>query len=78
MIWPYRAVAILLAAGLAAAAAQPRVPPSDLPGRERFRFTPLPEFMQPQPPPEPLIRRDCDARAATSRSRQRARRDRDC
>jgi hypothetical protein len=78
MIWLYRAVAILLAAGFAAAAAEPRVPPSDLPGRERYRFTPSPEFMQPQPLPEPLIRRECDDRDGARTRQQRARRGRDC
>jgi hypothetical protein len=78
MNWLYRAAAILLAAGLAAAAAEPRVPPSDLPGRERYRFAPSPEFMQPQPLPEPLIRPGCDDRAAASRAKQRARREREC
>jgi hypothetical protein len=78
MIWLYRAVAILFAAGLTAAAAQPRVPPSDLPGRERYRFTPSPEFMQPQPLPEPLIRREFDGRDGSRTKQQRARRDRDC
>jgi hypothetical protein len=76
MIWLYRAVAILLAAGFAAA--EPRVPSSDLPGRERYRFTPSPEFMQPQPLPEPLIRRECDDRNGARTRQQRARRERDC
>jgi hypothetical protein len=78
MIWPYRAVAILLAAGFATAAAQPRVPSSDLPGRERYRFMPSPEFMQPQPLPEPLPRRECNNRDQSRAEQQRARRDRNC
>ena len=40
---------ILLIAGIAAAEAAPLVPSGDLPGRERYRFTPSPldRFMQP-------------------------------
>jgi len=43
---------ILLIAGIAAAEAAPLVPSGDLPGRERYRFTPSPldRFMQPTPP----------------------------
>jgi hypothetical protein len=69
-----------LAAGLTAAAAEPRVPSSDLPGRERYRFDPSPvdRFMQPQPLPEPLIRRGCEDRDLSRTKQQRARRDRDC
>jgi hypothetical protein len=55
-------VAVLLAAGLSVADAQPFVPPSEQPGRQRERFTPSPvdRFLQPQPTmPEPLIRREC-------------------
>jgi hypothetical protein len=80
MVWLCRVAAILVAAGLTAAAAQPRVPSSDLPGRERYRFTPSPidRFMQPQPLPEPLIRRGCDSRDGSWTKQQRARRDRDC
>jgi hypothetical protein len=74
-----RIVALLLVACLSAADAAPNVPPSELPGRERERFTPSPldRFMQPQPLPEPLIRSDCDDRGP-SRSTQRRRRNRDC
>jgi hypothetical protein len=79
MLWLYRGVAaLLLIAGLTAAAAEPRVPPSDLPGRERYRFTPSPEFMQPQPLPEPLVRPECDYRDGSRTKQQRARRDRNC
>ena len=80
MNWLYRAAAILLAVGLTAAAAQPLVPPSDQAGRERYRFSPSPieRFMQPQPLPEPLIRRGCDNRNGSQAKQQRARRDRDC
>jgi hypothetical protein len=75
----YWIVAILLVAGLSAAAAAPNVPPSEQPGRERERFTPSPldRFMQPIKPTEPLLRWDCDDRGAT-RSKQRSRRNRDC
>jgi hypothetical protein len=71
--------AILLLAGLSVAAAAPNVPPSELPGRERERFTPSPldRFMQPIRPTEPLVRRDCHE-PGTSRWKQRSRRDRDC
>ena len=74
-----RSIAIL-SAGVAAAAAQPLVPPSDQAGRERYRFSPSPidRFMQPQPLPEPLIRRGCDNRDGSQTRQQRARRDRDC
>jgi hypothetical protein len=64
MTWLCRAVAMLLLAATSVAEAAPNVPPSELPGRERERFTPSPldRFMQPQPLPEPLIRSDCDDR----------------
>jgi hypothetical protein len=74
-----RIAALLLVAGLSAAEAAPNVPPSELPGRERERFTPSPldRFMQPIRPTEPLIRSDCDDRGP-SRSQRRSRRNRDC
>jgi hypothetical protein len=74
------AVMLLVAASATAAAAGPLVPPSDQPGRERYRFSPSPidRFMQPQPLPEPLIRRGCDNRDGSQTRQQRARRDRDC
>ena len=52
---------ILLIAGIAAAEAAPLVPSGDLPGRERYRFTPSPldRFMQLNPPARPLLRWDC-------------------
>jgi hypothetical protein len=68
---------ILLLAGTAAAA--PLVPPSEQPGRERYRFEPSPldRFMQPQAPAEPLIRWQCHE-PATSRYKPRSRRSKDC
>ena len=74
-----RIAAILLSAGLSAAEAAPNVPPSELPGRERERFTPSPldRFMQPRQLPEPLIRRECDDNGA-SRPKRGARRGGTC
>ena len=71
-----RIAALVLFAGTAAAA--PLVPPSDQAGRERYRFEPSPldRFMQPNPPPKPLLRWDCDQRA--SRGKPRSRRNRNC
>jgi len=70
---------MLLLAALSAADAAPNIPPSELPGRERYRFAPSPldRFMQPQPQPQPLIRRECVDRI-WRRSKQGAWRDRDC
>jgi hypothetical protein len=68
------AVMLLVAASATAAAAGPLVPPSDQPGRERYRFTPSPldRFFEPSPPAKPLLRWDCGARsAAHGRSRSR-------
>jgi hypothetical protein len=72
---------LLLAAGLCAAAAAPLVPSSELPGRERERFTvsPVERFMRPGPfePPqviEPAAGPQCDVakpRHAKSRSARR-------
>ena len=61
MVW--RIAAVLLFAGTAAAA--PLVPPSDQPGRERYRFEPSPldRFMQPNPPAKPLLRFRAASRA---------------
>jgi hypothetical protein len=75
----YAIAAILLFAGLSAAAAAPAVPSSDLAGRERFRFEPSPldRFMQPNQQREPLLRWECDDRTPP-RSKQRARRNKDC
>jgi hypothetical protein len=73
-------IAFLLVAGISAAeAATPFVPPSDLPGRERYRFMPSPldRFMQPQRPPKPLLRWDCNDRGAW-RTKPRSKRYWDC
>jgi hypothetical protein len=70
---------MMLLASISAAGAAPLVPPSDLPGRERYRFTPSPldRFMQPTPHAKPLLRWDCDQRRGWG-STQRSRRHRDC
>jgi hypothetical protein len=49
--------AVLLVAGIPAAAAAPPVPSSVMPGRERDRFTdsPVERFMQPGPYPAPPV-----------------------
>jgi hypothetical protein len=75
----YAIAAILLLAGLSAANAAPAVPSSELPGRERDRFTPSPldRFMQPIRPTEPLVRWDCHE-PGTSRWKQRSKRNKDC
>ncbi len=75
-----RATAVmLLLVGVAAAEAAPLVPPSDQPGRERYRFAPSPldRFVEPNPPAKPLLRWDCDPHGA-ARTKPRARRHRDC
>jgi hypothetical protein len=53
---PCKIAGLLLAAGISVAAAAPQIPSSELPGRERDRFTesPVERFMRPgsqQPPP---------------------------
>ena len=70
---------LLLLAGIPAAAAGPLVPPSDQPGRERYRFTPTPldHFFEPSPPAKPLLRWDCGARGA-AHGRSRSRRSSNC
>jgi hypothetical protein len=77
--WLSSITGIALIVGVAAATAAPLVPPGDLPGRERYRFTPSPldRFMQPSPRVEPLLRWDCGPRRR-SRSPPRARRHRYC
>jgi hypothetical protein len=79
MPWLRRLIPMMLLASIPAADAAPLVPPSDLPGRERYRFTPSPldRFMQPNPPTKPLLRWDCGQRRAWH-STQRSRRHRDC
>jgi hypothetical protein len=72
--------AILLVVGLSVATAAPLVPSSELPGRQRERFTPSPldRFMQPSQPTGPLLRWDCDDRGPPPSKQQRSRRNRDC
>jgi hypothetical protein len=55
------------------------VPPSDQPGRERYRFEPSPldRFIEPRPPAKPLLRWDCDERGAR-RAKPRSRRNPNC
>jgi hypothetical protein len=79
MPWLRHLVAMMLLASISAADAAPLVPPSDLPGRERYRFTPSPldRFMQPTPRVKPLLRWDCDQRRAWDSTR-RSRRHRGC
>jgi hypothetical protein len=58
----HRLAAILLLAGLAAADAAPNIPPSELPGRERYRFqeSPIDRFTQPGTrKAKPLLRWEC-------------------
>jgi hypothetical protein len=76
MGWLRRIAIVLLIAGIPAAEAAPLVPSSDLPGRERYRFTPSPldRFMQPNPPARPLLRWECTPRGAWRVSRDRGER----
>jgi hypothetical protein len=69
----YRIAVILLLAATSAADAAPAVPPSDMPGRERERFTPSPldRFMQPSRPAEPLLRWRCEDRTQQHRFKRR-------
>jgi hypothetical protein len=69
-------IGVLLAAGLSAAAAAPAIPSSEMPGRERDRFTdsPVERFMRPGPyetPPviEPSTRAPCDVHKTHSKPR---------
>ena len=52
-----RLAAVLLIAGIAVADAAPLVPPSDQPGRERYRFTPSPldRFFESRPPGQAAV-----------------------
>jgi hypothetical protein len=79
MPWLRRLVPMMLLASISAADAAPLVPPSDLPGRERYHFTPSPldRFMQPTPRVKPLLRWDCDERRGWD-STHRSKRHRDC
>ncbi|HET9816247.1 MAG TPA: hypothetical protein VFQ33_10840 [Xanthobacteraceae bacterium] len=62
---------VLIAGGVAATAA-PLVPSGDLPGRERYRFTPsLDRFMQPSPRAGLLLRWDCGTRRPSRSPRAR-------
>jgi hypothetical protein len=75
----YGIAIIALLALTSVAAAGPLVPPSDLPGRERYRFEPSPldRFMRPTPPPKPLLRWDCPTRGPAG-AKSRSRRNRVC
>jgi hypothetical protein len=77
--WLSSVTGIALIAGVAAATAAPLVPSGDLPGRERYRFTPSPldRFMQPSPPARPLLQWDCGPRGGW-RGKARSRRTRPC
>ncbi len=79
MPWLRHLLPMVLLASIPAADAGPLVPPSDLPGRERYRFTPSPldRFMLPTPRVKPLLRWDCD-QGRGWHSTQRSRRHRDC
>jgi hypothetical protein len=70
---------ILLLVLTSATYAAPLVPPSDQPGRERYRFEPSPldRFIGPRPPVKPLLRWDCDERDAR-RGKPRSRRNPNC
>lgn len=75
----FRTAVFALLVGASAASAAPAVSPSDLAGRERFRFEPSPvdRFMQPNQQREPLIRWECHE-PSSSRLKQRSKRNRDC
>jgi hypothetical protein len=79
MGWLRTIAVILLVACIPAAEAAPLVPPGDLPGRERYRFTPSPldRFMQPNAPARPLLQWDCSPRRARQ-GKPRSRRTRAC
>jgi hypothetical protein len=69
-------------AGLAAVNAAPNIPPGEMPGRERERFTPSPvdRFTDPSASPrqaEPLYRW-CDEKPPKRTKRKQGRRDQDC
>jgi hypothetical protein len=72
-------IAIILLLLVTTADAAPLVPPSDQPGRERYRFEPSPHdrFMRPSPPPKPLLRWDCPTRGP-ARAKSGSRRNRGC
>lgn len=74
-------VGLLLAVGISVAAAAPLIPPSELPGRERDRFTdsPVERFMRPGPYQspqaiDPTIELPCDVRKPRHSKSRSARR----
>jgi hypothetical protein len=71
-----RLAGLLVVANISVAAAGPQIPASDLPGRERDRFTesPVERFMRPapqQPPPviELPVKPACGASPGSAKSR---------
>jgi hypothetical protein len=64
-------VGLLLAAGISVAAAAPPIPSSELPGRERDRFTdsPVERFMRPGPYQSPPLLEPTDPRCDVHPSR---------
>src|SRR5262249_51419383 len=79
MSWLRMIAVVLLVVGIPAAEAAPLVPSSDLPGRERYRFTPSPLalFRQRNPPARPLLQWDCGPRGGWW-GKARSRRTRPC
>jgi hypothetical protein len=73
-----RHIAFLLFAGIATADAAPNIPPSELPGRERYRFqeSPLDRFLQPGAPQQtkPVWRWECQSKAKRNKHRRSIRR----
>jgi hypothetical protein len=81
MIIGIRIAAILvILGGIGAARAAPNIPPSEMPGRERFRFqeTPADRFMAVPRQNGPLIQWDCDHRKPAHRGGKRTKRDKRC
>jgi hypothetical protein len=77
----YKISGLVLAASMSVAAAAPQIPSSELPGRERDRFTesPVEKFMRPgsqQPPPVIEIpgRPGCSAHPGSAKTRAARRR----
>jgi hypothetical protein len=66
MLARIRAAAILLLIGSSVCAAAPRIPSSDLPGRERQRFIDPPGFRDVAPGP-PLVVPDTGAKSKSKR-----------
>jgi hypothetical protein len=76
-------VSLLLIAGMAVADAAPNIPPSEMPGRQRERFTPSPidRFTDPLAEPrnaEPLWRWCDDKAAKRAKKSKRSQRKPDC